>query len=126
MVTRLRSGLFPSEIRVTPATGALYYSTGPAACNYDNLLGNSGAVISPAIDLTFAIAPKLQLNYLLGTEVLCTWDAATIDISADFGPYATLAGNCFGGLADPTTGWEFIQFDLSGVCWFDHPNPRNL
>jgi subtilisin-like proprotein convertase family protein len=91
------------------------YNTNPGG------VGNSGFLTSPPIDLTSVTGPlNLSFNYFLETEGGGFFDAAQVEISTDGGfSFSPLTDNTFfGGLSDPTAGFESFSADISAFTGF--------
>jgi hypothetical protein len=107
------------------ASNSLYYGTNEVLTGGGNFdtgsNANSGAVISPAINLS-GLGPPINLtfNYLLATENFQNYDEARVEVSTNGSPFFVVAGNKAGNtrLFDSRTAsaWTNAIVDLSSFA----------
>lgn len=119
------TGLWHLTTACQAATGghslptALYFGI-DAQCTYDTGAQVSGTATLPPIGLKNLTSPiQLGFKYLLKTENNSNYDIASIEVSADGGPYQTVASSQIPGSSTPlfqTLGWQLASADLSGFA----------
>lgn len=110
-----RSAACADELPGHSSPGSLYYGIDDR-CNYTTSVPILHTVTSPAIAIANPDTAELGFNYYLRTENDPNYDAASVSMSVDGGPFQLLASNNQGGhpLAE-TNGWEAVQFDISDL-----------
>jgi hypothetical protein len=95
---------------------SLYFGI-DSSCTYSNDLTDAGTATSAPITITDTSAVKLRLNYFLATEMLSSFDKATVQVSINGGAYSIVASNGVGGveLADSTGDWQSLDVDIASL-----------
>ena len=99
---------------------ALYFGI-DGQCTYATGTQVTGTATLPPIGLKNLTTPiQLGFKYFLGTEDLNGFDLASIEVSADGGPYQVVASNQPPAgattLFDPSTGWQSSSANLSAFA----------